>query len=84
VNRLQGEVESKNVPLFSRSSRRVQATTFVVTLQAAPGHGDPIHAMRRLLKFALRQCGLRCVDAREVLPTGFCEQLRRALQERVS
>jgi hypothetical protein len=39
--------------------------TFVVTLQATPGH-DPIRGLRWLLKIALRRFGLRAVNVREV------------------
>jgi hypothetical protein len=35
---------------------------FLVTF-VAKGGIDGIHALRRVLKFALRECGLRCVDA---------------------
>jgi hypothetical protein len=31
-----------------------------VILQPIPGT-DPVHALRRALKYALRTCGLRCV-----------------------
>ena len=39
---------------------------FVVSLVAEPGcDPNPIHALRRLLKIALRQFRLRCIDVRE-------------------
>jgi hypothetical protein len=38
---------------------------FVLTLEAAPDR-DPVHALRALLKVALRRFGLRCTDAREL------------------
>jgi hypothetical protein len=46
--------------------------TFRLTLQATPMVDDlgrpvpPIQRLRRLLKFALRVCGLRCVRHEEV------------------
>jgi hypothetical protein len=39
--------------------------TFTLTLRAEPGTGDPILALRALLKIALRRFGLRCVAAHE-------------------
>ena len=39
--------------------------TFVLRLRPGPGCNDPVHALRRALKYALRQCGLRCVAAHE-------------------
>jgi len=66
VNRLQGEVASKHdAPPLSQPSRQVQPVpTFVVHLRAVPGR-DPIHSLRLLLKYALRQCGMRAVEVRE-------------------
>jgi hypothetical protein len=40
--------------------------TFVLRLRPEPGCRHPIHALRRVLKFALRQCQLRCVEAQEI------------------
>jgi len=40
---------------------------FMLTLMAT-GPGDPYHAIRALLKLALRRHGLRCVQAREIAP----------------
>jgi hypothetical protein len=38
---------------------------FRLVLRPEPGVGDPTRALRRLLKFALRRCGLRCVAVAE-------------------
>jgi hypothetical protein len=38
---------------------------FVLRLKAEPGCDHPIHSLRRLLKYALRQCGLRAISATE-------------------
>jgi hypothetical protein len=38
---------------------------FVVTLQTTAPNGAAIHALRRLLKYALRQCGLRAISVTE-------------------
>lgn len=65
VNRLHGGVSAgkhDDTPL-SRPSRQVQAD-FVLRLRAEPGR-DPIHSMRRLLKYALRQCGMRAISVVE-------------------
>ena len=62
-DRLQGEVASNRPPL-RQPSRQDQVPTFVVHLRAASGR-DPIHSLRRLLKYALRQCGMRAVEVRE-------------------
>jgi hypothetical protein len=53
-----------------------QRRTFVLRLRAAPGT-DAIRSLRRLLKIALRQLGLRCVDAYEEKP-GECTKLEIA------
>jgi hypothetical protein len=45
-------------------SRAAPEPIFVVRLRAPRGV-DAIKALRRLLKFALRQCGLRCVSAEQ-------------------
>jgi hypothetical protein len=37
---------------------------FVLRLRVKPGY-DPIHSLRRALKYALRQCGLRCISAHQ-------------------
>jgi hypothetical protein len=42
-------------------------TTFAVTFRALPGV-DGVHALRAMLKRALRGYGLRCIDAYEVSP----------------
>jgi hypothetical protein len=39
---------------------------FQLTLRAEPHVVDATRALRRALKFCLRACGLRCVDAVEV------------------
>ena len=41
-----------------------RARTFVLRLRAEP-HIDAVRALRRLLKYALRVCGLRCVSVEE-------------------
>jgi hypothetical protein len=46
---------------------RPRCTVFVVTFQPAPGT-NPVRSLRRVLKFALRVCGLRCVSAVEQAP----------------
>ena len=38
---------------------------FELTLRPLPGT-DAILSLRRILKFALRQCGMRCVNIREI------------------
>jgi hypothetical protein len=73
-NRLQSGVVGHDKSLHNRSLRQVQAT-YVVRLRAEPGR-DPVHALRRLLKYALRACGLRAVEVREVPPTGFSASTR--------
>jgi hypothetical protein len=45
--------------LRSNLPRDKRGTTFVVSLRAADGI-DPTFAIRRLLRYALRSCGLRC------------------------
>ena len=40
-------------------------TRFIVTLQTTAANGAAIRALRRLLKFALRQCGLRAISVKE-------------------
>jgi hypothetical protein len=40
--------------------------TFLVRLKAEPGCCHPIHALRRLLKYALRSCGLRAGTVAEI------------------
>jgi hypothetical protein len=45
-----------------------ERTPIFVVMQAMPGR-DPIRALRWLLKSALRQHGLRCIEAREEAPT---------------
>jgi hypothetical protein len=41
------------------------AVQFVVRLRPEAGCVHPLRALRRLLKYALRQCHLRCLEARE-------------------
>jgi hypothetical protein len=41
---------------------------FIITLVPLPHVTHPIISLRATLKYALRQCGLRCVDAREETP----------------
>jgi hypothetical protein len=53
---------------------------FVLRLCIKPGH-DPIRSLRRALKYALRQCGLRCITVRqEIIPTQ-SEEIPAAKQE---
>jgi hypothetical protein len=40
-------------------------TQFVLRLRPAHGCHHPVHAIKRVLKFALKRCHLRCVEARE-------------------
>ena len=40
--------------------------TYVLTLTPLPDDVPPIYRMRRLLKHALRSCGMRCVSICEV------------------
>jgi hypothetical protein len=47
-----------------RSELEAKQATFVLRLRAEPGR-NPIHSLRRLLKYALRTCGLRAVEVRE-------------------
>lgn len=49
--------------------RSADGTTFVVTLVAKPG-SDGIHALRALLKVALRRFGLRCINLQEQQQAG--------------
>jgi hypothetical protein len=39
--------------------------TFTIVLRPLARCADPIRALRRLLKYALRVCGLKCVDVRQ-------------------
>jgi hypothetical protein len=41
---------------------------FIITLVPLPHVTHPILALRAVLKFALRRCGLRTIDAREETP----------------
>jgi hypothetical protein len=43
------------------------APTYILRLRAPPGRDDRdrIRSLRRLLKFALRACGLRAIEVRE-------------------
>jgi hypothetical protein len=41
------------------------AVQFVLRLRVEPGCLHPVRALRRVLKYALRQCHLCCVEARE-------------------
>jgi hypothetical protein len=47
------------------ANRRRRA--FTITLIQLPG-AEGVHGLRRLLKFALRSCRLRCIDIREGNP----------------
>jgi hypothetical protein len=47
-----------------RRARPEKRSTFVLTLQAAPGV-DSIRVLRWALKFLLRRFGLRCVSIEE-------------------
>lgn len=51
---------------------------FTLVLTARPDeHGrDPVHALRALLKVALRRYGLRCTSARELPPEGAQVEVR--------
>jgi hypothetical protein len=49
---------------LTRRTRPEKRSTFVLTLQAAPGV-DSIRALRSALKFLWRRFGLRCLDVRE-------------------
>lgn len=42
-----------------------QRPTFLVRLRPEPHVTDAVHALRALLKLALRHFGLRCIDAQE-------------------
>ncbi|NQT12417.1 MAG: hypothetical protein HQ582_06705 [Planctomycetes bacterium] len=44
------------------------APTFVITLKPAPDTSDPkgTRRLRRLLKYALRVCRLKCIRVKEV------------------
>jgi hypothetical protein len=46
---------------------RPEQPVFVLTLRAEGPATDAVHRLRRMLKYALRVCRLRCVSAREVL-----------------
>jgi hypothetical protein len=48
-------------------SERQQQQVFVLRLTPRPGV-DPIRALRRLLKLALRKCGLRCISCEQEAP----------------
>jgi hypothetical protein len=41
---------------------------YVITLRPLP-RVDAVKALRRMLKYTLRQCGLRAVEVREEPPT---------------
>jgi hypothetical protein len=57
--KLQDRVAVKRHPGAMRRRRQV----FVLRLTPLPGT-DPIRSLRRLLKIALRACGLRCLSVR--------------------
>ena len=44
--------------------------TYILTLTPLPDDVPPIYRMRRLLKHALRSCGMRCTDIKEVPADG--------------
>jgi hypothetical protein len=46
----------------------IERPTFIVTLRAEPDCTNPIHALQKLLKRALRDWKLRCVTLSEVKP----------------
>lgn len=46
----------------------VERPVYTVKFRAEPG-ADPIHALRALLKAALRRYRLRCIDVREQFTT---------------
>ena len=41
---------------------------FRLVLRPEPNVAEPDRALRRLLKLALRKCGLRCISCEEVQP----------------
>ncbi|MFC1596959.1 hypothetical protein ACFL5Q_03340 [Planctomycetota bacterium] len=45
-----------------------EVPSYVVTLRLLEDESDPrgVRRLRRLLKFALRVCGLRCVGCKEI------------------
>jgi hypothetical protein len=43
---------------------------FIITLVPLPHVSHPILALRAVLKFALRRCGLRCLDAHKEKESG--------------
>jgi hypothetical protein len=46
----------------ARHDARMQ---FILRLRPEPECEHPISALKRVLKFALRSCGLRCVEVRK-------------------
>lgn len=52
---------------------RPPPTRFVITLETKAAGAEAARAIRRLLKFARRVCGLRAVDAREHIITADAE-----------
>jgi hypothetical protein len=56
--------DSKNIFASEIGIAPISATFFTVEFRAAPGV-DAIKAVRRLLKYALRQCGLRAASIEE-------------------
>ena len=49
----------------SRNPPRNQPNSYLVHFRPLPGV-EPIRALRRALKFALRACGLRCLSVEEM------------------
>lgn len=47
-----------------------RGTVFAVRLRVTPGTGDPIRALRSVLKFAWRRYRLKCIEAVEVREGG--------------
>ena len=46
--------------------RQPKQPEFLLRFRGLPGEPPPAIRLRRLLKFALRSCGLRCVTAEEI------------------
>ena len=53
-------------------------TTYHLVLRAEKSDVEPIYRLRRLLKYALRGCGLRCVSVEEVKPDAQSSQVNKS------
>jgi hypothetical protein len=51
---------------LTRSETPPQAQDIVLTLRPAGAGVDPVHALRRGLKYLLRACQLRCINIERV------------------